>query len=28
MRELGVNVVRKALHQIKGFEFNILKAKF
>ncbi len=28
MRELGVNVVRKALHQIKGFEFNKLKNKF
>lgn len=28
MRELGVNVVRKALHQIKGFEFVNLHDKF
>jgi len=28
MRELGVNVVRKALHQIKGFEFDKLQGRF
>jgi type III restriction enzyme len=28
MRELGVNVVQKALHQINGFEFNLLQEKF
>ena len=28
MRELGINVVRKALNQIKGFEFDKLHDKF
>lgn len=28
MRDLGVHVVRKALHQIKGFDFDRLQEKF
>lgn len=28
MRDLGLHVVRKALHQIKGFEFDRLQGKF
>lgn len=28
MGELGINVVRKAMHQIKGFEFDKLRVRF
>lgn len=28
MRDLGISVVRKALHQFKGYEFNNLRSKF